>query len=183
MTETSGFGDVKSAPGAESIFDTPDHTKSRTVPPGIKRAVGKLGANKKARSNVRQLKADDIQRIEEYYDLFAFAVGMYKPAVANAIRDEVTVKGIDGEEDLTTTRAAVCAQAWGELAKENDGVRRVILMMVETGAWSKVAMANLPILVAALPDDALSRLMSRFMPFNGGNDDDTLSFGEAGNAA
>lgn len=177
---------MKSAPGAESIFDTPDHTKSRSMPPGIKRAVGKLGANKKPRSGVRQLRPEDIDRIAEYYDLFAFAVGMYKPAVAEAIRDEVTTSHelADGSTHTeTTTRAMVCAQAWGELAKENDGVRRVILMMVETGAWSKVAMANLPILVAALPDDALSRLMSRFMPFNGGNDDDTLPFGEAGNAA
>lgn len=180
MTETP-FGEIKSAPDAESIFETPDHTKSRTVPPGVKRAFGKLGANKKTRSGVRALKPEDIARLEEYYDLLAFAVGMYKPAVAEAIRDDVTTsyETAEGLVTQTTTRAALCAQAWGELAKENDSVRRMILMMVETGAWSKVFMANLPILVAALPDDALSRLMSRFMPMQ---TDDTL-FDSQGDAA
>lgn len=163
MTETP-FGELRDAPETTTVFDTPDHTKSRSIPPGVKRVVGKMGQNKKARSGVRQLRPDDIQRIEEYYDMFAWAMQMYKPAVSQAILDEVTVKGIDGDEDSTTTRSALCANAWGELAKENDGVRRMILMLVETGAWSKVFMANMPILVAALPDDALSRLMSRFMP-------------------
>lgn len=172
MTQTP-FGNVSDAPEAAAIFETPDHTKSRTVPPGVKRAIGKMGTNKKTRSGVRPLRPEDIQRIEEYYDMFAWAMQMYKPSVAQAILDEVTVRGIDGEEDTTTTRAALCAQAWGELAKENDGVRRIILMLVETGAWSKVFMANMPILVAALPDDALSRLMARFMPTNMESEDDT----------
>lgn len=175
MTETP-FGDVKSAPDAAHVFDTPDHTKSRSIPPGVKRVVGKMGQNKKPRSGVRQLRPEDVQRLEEYYDMFAWAMQMYKPAVSQAILDEVTVKGIDGEEDSTTTRAALCAQAWGELAKENDGVRRMILMLVETGAWSKVFMANMPILVAALPDDALSRLMARFIPAH--TDEATSEFQE-----
>lgn len=176
MTETP-FGDVKSVPSAEPFFETPDHTKSRSVPPAFKRAVGNLGKNKKARSSVRQLKPEDIQRIQEYYELLAMGVSLYKPAVSTAILDEVSILSADGEEKETTTRAALCAQAWGELAKENDGVRRIVLMMVETGAWSKVFMANLPILVAALPDDALSRLMSRFMPAHTA-DDDTAEFRE-----
>ena len=91
---------------------------------------------------------------------------LYKPAVAEAIRDEVR---IGSEEDAhTITRARYCAEAWGELAKENDAVRRGILLLVETGVWSKVFMANMPILVAALPDDALSRLMGKFLPNNFG---------------
>lgn len=150
------------APDAAGMFDAPDHTKSRTVPPGVKRALGKLGTNKKPRGGPRQLTGEDINRVEEYYDFIALAMTMYKPAVAAAIRDEITI-GIDDDE-REITRARYCAEAWGDLAKENDSVRRVILMLVETGVWSKVAMANLPILVAALPDDALSRLMGRFIP-------------------
>lgn len=167
MTESvPEFSAPISAPDAESMFSAPDHTKSRSIPPGIKKAVGRLGSNKKARGGPRQLRPEDIERIADYYDMFAWAMQTYKPAVADAIRDEITIKSIDGDEESseTTTRALACAQAWGELAKENDSVRRLILMMVETGAWSKVMMVNLPILVAALPDDALSRLMSRIMP-------------------
>jgi hypothetical protein len=148
------------APGM--TFDAPDHTKSRTVPPGIKRALGKMGNNKKPRGGPRQLNAEDINRLEEYYDGLAWAMSMYKPAVADAIHDTVTLG--EGDDVYTVTRARMCAEAWGDLAKENDSVRRLILMMVETGVWSKVIMVNLPILVAALPDDALSRLMFRFMP-------------------
>lgn len=167
MTEsTPEFASPIPKPDAESVFTTPDHSKSRSVPPGVKRVLNNMGGNKKTRGGPRQLKPDDIKRIEEYYDMLAWAMSMYKPAVAEAIRDEVRTVHMDGDEEITEvfTRAELCAQAWGELAKENDSVRRMILFMVETGAWSKVMMANLPILVAALPDDALSRLMSRVMP-------------------
>lgn len=179
MTDTiPEFAAPIPAPEAAGMFDAPDHTKSRSVPPGVKKAFSKLGTNKKVRGGPRQLRAEDIQRIEEYYDMFAWAVAMYKPAVADAIRDEITIKSLDGDDEIseTTTRAAQCAQAWGELAKENDSVRRFILMLVETGAWSKVMMVNLPIVVAALPDDALSRLMSRFMPIP--DADDTMGIPE-----
>lgn len=158
MTETPEF--AAAIPAPESVFDTPDHKASRTVPPGVRKALGKLGNNKKPRGGPRQLTADDITRIEEYYDMLAWAMVMYKPAVADAIRDQIQI----GDSDDGISRARYCAEAWGELAKENDGVRRIVLMLVETGVWSKVFMANLPIMVAALPDDALSRLMGKFIP-------------------
>lgn len=162
MTDVPEFGVPIPAPEAAGMFDAPDHTASRTVPPGVKRALGKLGTNKKPRGGPRQLTSDDINRIEEYYDGIAWAMTMYKPAVADAISDTIELGSDDEKREIT--RARYCAEAWGDLAKENDSVRRVILMLVETGVWSKVAMANLPILVAALPDDALSRLMGRIIP-------------------
>lgn len=162
MTEIPEFGVPIPAPEAAGMFDAPDHTASRTVPPGVKRALGKLGTNKKPRGGPRQLSGEDINQIENYYDFIAMAMVLYKPAVADAISDTVTIGNDDEKREIT--RARYCAEAWGDLAKENDSVRRVILMLVETGVWSKVAMANLPILVAALPDDALSRLMGRFIP-------------------
>lgn len=162
MTEpTTEF--AAAIPAPEAVFDAPDYKASRSVPPGVKKALGKLGTNKKPRGGPRQLTADDVTRIEEYYDMLAWAMAMYKPAVAEAIRDDVRI----GEDDAIS-RARYCAEAWGELAKENDAVRRVVLMLVETGVWSKVFMANLPIMVAALPDDALSRLMGKFLPNNFG---------------
>lgn len=162
---TPEFGDAIPAPNAD-MFDAPDHKASRVVPPGVKKAIGKLGTNKKPRGGPRQLTGDDITRIEEYYDGIAWAAMLYKPAVGEAIRDSVTVGSDEDAHEIT--RARYCAEAWGELAKENDTVRRAILMLVETGVWSKVFMANLPILVAALPDDALSRLMGKFVPNNFG---------------
>jgi hypothetical protein len=146
-------------PAPEAVFEAPNHKASRTVPPGVKTALGKLGNNKKPRGGPRQLTADDVTRLEEYYDMLAWTMQMYKPAVADAIRDTIKVG-----EDEEITRARYCAEAWGDLAKENDSVRRIVLMLVETGVWSKVFMANLPIMVAALPDDALSRLMGKFIP-------------------
>lgn len=163
MTEpTAEFASAIPAP--DTVFDAPDHRASRTVPPGIKKAIGKLGTNKKPRGGPRQLTDDDVVRIEEYYDMLAWAMSMYKPAVADAIRDEIRIGDTKEVPGYAISRARYCAEAWGELAKENDGVRRVILMLVETGVWSKVFMANLPIMVAALPDDALSRLMGTFVP-------------------
>lgn len=149
------------APGS---FSTPDHTQSRNVPPGVRKALGKLGQNKKPRNGPRPLRAEDTQRIVEYYDMLAWAMQMYKPAVAKAIRDDVRIGEEDDENATSISRAQYCADAWTELAKENDSVRRAILFMVETGAWSKVMMANAPILIAALPDDVLSRLFMSFMP-------------------
>ena len=149
------------APGS---FSTPDHTQSRSVPPGVKKALGKLGANKKPRSGPRQLTAADTTRIADYYDMLAWAMQAYKPAVAQAIKDDVRIGEDDDENAPVISRAQYCAEAWSELAKENDSVRRTILWMVETGAWSKVFMANAPILIAALPDDVLSRLFFTFMP-------------------
>lgn len=160
VTQTPEFGPAIPAPDA--VFDAPDHKASRTVPPGVKKALGKLGTNKKPRGGPRQLTAEDINRVEEYYDMLAWAMVIYKPAVADAIQDTVSIGSDDDKRQIT--RARYCAEAWGDLAKENDAVRRVVLMLVETGVWSKVFMANLPILVAALPDDALSRLMGKFLP-------------------
>lgn len=142
----------------------PDHSKSRKMPPGVQKAMGKLGNNKKARGGPRALKEDDIQKIEDYYYLLGVTMMPFKPAVTNAINEPVGDTSESGDSSVGSNRAHMCALAWYELANQNDSVRRVLLMFIEGGAWSAVFMANLPILMAALPDDALSRIFARIMP-------------------
>lgn len=166
------FSPPQAAPGAAGLFETPDHTKSKDsvpIPPGVRKAASRLGANKKLRGGPRKLTDDDRQKIIDYYDMLAWALKNYKPAVAEAIKDRSILEFADGEPVYGPARTEICADAWMELAEQNDSVRRVILMLVETGAWSKLFMAHTPILLAALPDDVLSRVMLKFMSF--GNDD------------
>jgi hypothetical protein len=153
------------APEAEDLFTPPDPTRSRSVPPTVKKTFGKLGNNKKARGGPRALKPDDITRIEDYYHMLAFALMPFKPEVAEAITAITMLPDDEGHLILEgPKRSRICAEAWYELAEQNDAVRRFILMLVESGAWSKLFAANAPILIAALPDDALTRLAGRFMP-------------------
>src|SRR5688572_7702236 len=90
-TEIPEFAEPISAPGAESLFSTPDHTQSRKVPPGVKKAFGKLGNNKSTRGGPRQLRQEDVNRLADYYDTLAWAIQLYKPAVADAINELVKV--------------------------------------------------------------------------------------------
>lgn len=159
------FGTPIVPPNAESIFEPPNHTKSRDVPPGVKKVIGKLGNNRKPRGGPRPLKPEDRQKLEDYYTMIAWGLSPIKPKVSDAIMEQLPIGEPDEDgRTETATRAHQCAQAWYELAQQNDSVRRMVLMLVETGAWSKVMMLNAPIIVAALPDDALSRLMDRFIP-------------------
>jgi len=41
-----------------------------------------------------------------------------------------------------------CAEAWDELAKQNASVKRVLEMVLQTGAWSAVIAAHFPIALA-----------------------------------
>lgn len=167
MTEpTMEFAQAVPKPEAAGLFETPDHKQSRTVPPGVTKVFSKLGNNKKARGGPRPLKPTDLVKLEDYYQMMAFAVNPFKPQVADAIMAEVNIPSeIEGGEGTVTTRAHMCAESWYDLAQENDSVRRMLLGLIETGAWSKVLMANMPILLAALPDDFLMRMTMKFMPF------------------
>lgn len=95
-----------------------------------------LGNNKKRASGVRQLTKQDREKIEQLYVTGAMVSMPFKPDIAKALANAA--------ED--------CAEAWFELSKENDGVRRTILMLIEGGAWGKVFAAHLPIFLAAIPN-------------------------------
>ena len=145
------------------------------VPPAAKKVAGRLGANKKPRSGIRALTAADKVKIQDYYEMLAWAVGMVKPAVHDAImlpvpvRDPETREVVDGP-----TRAELCAEAWMELGNQNDSVRRMLLWLIESGAWSQLFAVNMPILLAALPDDVLTRAMHRLVKPK--DTEDTLPF-------
>jgi hypothetical protein len=44
-----------------------------------------------------------------------------------------------------------------ELSKENDGVRRALLFLIEGGAWGAVIVAHAPIALAMLPPSLASQ--------------------------
>lgn len=168
---TEAFPTPQPAPDAAGLFTEPDASASKrafSLPPIAKKAASKVGDNKKARGGPRKLVEADRAKIAEWYGMLAWLMDRYKPAVADAIREQQLMgfnnDGAVPEPIYGETRAMVCADAWFTLADQNDSVRRVILFCIESGAWSQLAQAHLPILIAALPDDAIMRLMDRFMP-------------------
>lgn len=119
----------------------PDHTASAdapTVPPEEpkRRGLG-LGANRKRASGVRQLTKSDHDKIEGLYITLGFGVMLVNQPAAQVIAEQATP----------------CADAWVNLARENDGVRRILLFMIEGGAWGAVFVAHLPIMFALLPKE------------------------------
>lgn len=167
MTETPQFQEPRIAANAAKHFDAPEPTNSKaSIPPGVRKAVGKIGGNRKPRSGVRKLTEEDRQKIADYYTTVAFFAMPFKQEMAEAIVEEIPVERDPETKEVTAykTRAELCADAWYELSEQNDSVRRMLLFFVESGAWSKLFAANLPILMAALPENALSNMMERLIP-------------------
>jgi hypothetical protein len=102
-------------------------------------AFGKLGTNKKARSPVRKLSASDREKIVSLYTFGAMGLMTVRPKAATAMANS----------------AENCADAWVELADQNDNVRRALLAIIEGGVWGKIFAAHMPILLALLPENSL----------------------------
>lgn len=202
MTTAPEFTDPIAAPDAGALFEPPDPSRSGSkkgpeIPTKLRKVLGGMGQNKRttptgrpSRGAPRALTEEDRIKITDLYTTVGMFLMPIKPDVSNAILDTTRVMDPDTKEMVDgPTRAELCADAWMELAEENDSVRRVILFYVETGAWGKMFAANMPILIAALPDDAFARLFARAMPnvpaetmapFTGGGFDATIVNG--GNA-
>lgn len=136
------------APEGPLAQPVPDHTASGELPPADQppkaaraRPFSKLGTNKKARSGVRALTDKDRDKIVGLYVTSAMAVMMVRPPVAQVMAEQ----------------ADTCADAWVELSKENDGVRRALLFLIEGGAWGAVIVAHAPIALAMLPPSLASQ--------------------------
>jgi hypothetical protein len=160
-------------------FMGPDHTQEPgSLPPlnGVKppqsaqknppRAAGKadktlrdtlknLGQNKTRASGVRQLTKDDRDKIEELYIMGAAGLMPFRMKTAQAV----------------ASQAESCADAWFELSKKNDGVRRAVLWFVETGVWGGLMAAHAPIAMSLMPEDSPDKFvtwmqsrMTKFMP-------------------
>lgn len=100
---------------------------------------GTLGQNKKPRSGIRKLTESDRDKIEGLYTAGAFMLMPFKPKTAQAI----------------AKTSGKCADAWMDVANENDNIRRMILAAIEGGTWGKLITAHALIIVTLLPDGAL----------------------------
>jgi hypothetical protein len=108
----------------------------------------KLGTNKKLRGGPRKLVERDREKIEQLYTALAMGVMPFKPKTAQMIAQSA--------ED--------CANAWFQLADENDSVRRTLLMFIEGGAWGALFAAHMPILMSLIPDGKLPFPISFGLP-------------------
>lgn len=158
------FGPDASASGESTQDETTVkvNTKSR----GGNKKNANLGNNKKRGSGVRKLTKADHAKIADMYRTGAFGVMPFNPQVAQVVVDN----------------AEQCADAWYELADENDNVRRMILAMLEGSAWSKLLAAHMPIIIAAVPHDMLPMQLQGAFGNVGTPPDDASSLDENGNA-
>lgn len=140
----------KSAPVDDGVI--PDHRKSKTEGGAKQRfekfaEKTKLGANKAARSPVRKLTPDDREKIESFYAGLALAAAMPTP-----------MQNLEASEMLAA-QAAACADSWMALAENNDAVRRMVLIVIEGGAWGAVVTAHVPIIISFLPQPMRSQML------------------------
>lgn len=122
--------------GPDHTAPNPDEEPKKEAPKG-KKPFGNLGQNKKVRSGVRQLTNKDKDAITSLYTYFGMGLMPFKPAAALKVSE----------------CAEQCAEAWYDLARENDAVRRAILAIIEGGAWGKIFAAHLPILLTLIPEN------------------------------
>lgn len=113
-------------------------------------SLGKLGQNKKARSGIRKLTDDDKEKIESLYIMMSMGLMPFRPDVAQALANI----------------AEPAAQAWFDLANENDAVRRTILMLIEGGAWGKLFAAHTPLFIALVPREILPQQIKDMLAAN-----------------
>lgn len=132
--------------GDNPLFDQtePNHSASTEGPSSkLKDRVGKLGQNRASRSAVRALTNSDRDALIQFYVGVGMTAKMFNSRAADAIVEQ----------------AESCANAWMELAKKNDAVRKALLAMMEGGAWGGVIFAHLPIVMAFLPEGAMARIL------------------------
>lgn len=122
-----------------------DEAKKEKAKPKGKKPFGGLGANKQARSGVRQLTNKDKDAIASLYAYLAMGLMPFRPTTASKVAE----------------CADQCAEAWYDLARENDAVRRAILAIIEGGAWGKIVAAHLPIMLTLIPDNHPLSMIAR----------------------
>jgi predicted TIM-barrel enzyme len=108
--------------------ETPEDKPKKSVRP-------KLGQGRQRGSGVRQLNKADLDQLRAMYATAGIALMPFNAGAAIAL----------------TEGADECVDAWDELAKQNDSVRRALLAMIEGGAWSRVFMAHVPIILTFIP--------------------------------
>lgn len=129
-------------------IDTEDEYRDPTAPvePDKPSVTEVLGTNRKRASGVRQLTKKDLDQLRGYYAAAGVLAMPFNQRAAEAL----------------TESADRCVDAWDELAKQNDRVRKALLAILEGGAWGLVLSAHVPIIWAFIPDKALERLPLMF---------------------
>lgn len=106
----------------------------------------KLGTNTRRASGIRQLNKKDLDQLRSLYGVMAVGLMPIRPTTATAIAENTDS----------------CVEAWEDLAKQNDSVRRALLALLEGGAWGVLLGAHLPIMWTLIPERALERLPLMF---------------------
>lgn len=149
-------------PTPEPVDTIPDHTASQADVPPIDDGQVKeepkrftLGENKRRGSGVRKLTKKDLEQLKSYYGTMGFVLMPFNRKAA----------------ETCVESSQRCVDAWAELAESNDGVRRVILSMIEGGAWGRVIMAHIPLAWAFVPEHVQERLPSLMGIHNAGDEE------------
>lgn len=134
--------------------DAPEPPKTARAAKKADSGVGRIGLNKKARSAVPKLTREapdgqlsDLDKLTRRYIALGKLAQNFHPKFSAAMDENA--------ED--------CANAWFDLAEQNDTVRRWIHGFLEGGAWSAVIAAHTPIFLAVIPEAVLMRFFFRVM--------------------
>lgn len=90
--------------------------------------------------------------VDKIYRRAGKLVKIWDPALGSAIIASAR-KVVDEEGDENTT----VGEAWEEIAKVNPRIRRLLLKVVESGAWGALIAAHAPILLAIMMKESVQR--------------------------
>lgn len=124
--------------GPQPGEDVPDHNASADVPP---LAVDDLTTARKGRRGRKDKRTREVppkprpgslvRPLEQFYTSVGVTLSAFDAGCGMAVVEN----------------AKTCAESLDTLARENDAVRRAILLLTETSAWGGVMIAHLPILL------------------------------------
>lgn len=132
-------GETRSEREDGPTFRTPDHTATKTslrdklrrggedAPPTARKRTAS-----RARKPAPKMPADLGKQVAELYALAGMMLAPFDMHCAGAVMES----------------AERCGEAWEDLARHNEAVRRVLVSLVQGSDWSKVILANGPIISA-----------------------------------
>jgi hypothetical protein len=139
----------------------PDHTASSDAPPPITPPPNPGAEAPQPRKRLlpgRQAGSNDNRRAQDRAKLFGPKEEKVKtplpPVPASMAKDieelyataAVAVMPFDMELSVALAEVAPkAAEAWVELARKNHAVRRILLKLLETGAWGALIAAHMPL--------------------------------------
>lgn len=145
----------------------PDMVPGRIQPP--ERSRGRQGRPVRDAPEVPPFRAGPIAKgINRLYRKAGKIVRVWDAEIGQALI-ECTRKDIDPDTGEPDPEDTTVGEAWEEIAKVNPRVRRILLKLIEGGAWGQLFMAHAPILLAILMKESVmrrlptGRLLAAFM--------------------